>query len=356
MKSDNSKDGNPAWIPQLSSVKRDLIQVGRDYIRNIQINIAAENWIMVAILVALPILGSYLTVKTAGYVVNEIQSAQIGPGRGVLQQQLQNQLPSFLEITQLDFERHENLGTQVEPVIAARFKATAKFKEDAFLRVNGVDDIPSKRQENVNFLKLANSKGSSIDIYGVLKTKRVADSWETQFEFEHTPTFGRSRDQYNGRTVLLGSDEETKFRAEVEAEVKAEKEAVLNPILNKASLSGERSKTEGELHSFVLTFTSFDSLSKTFTGEMQYPDAKAVVKIEGSIIEDTQIQFKSTEILKGGGKVKAVGSTYSLSLVNLSRMEGKREKLQRLPEALLPDLSPFGPNTNEEEPVVLYLK
>ncbi|MBW4635234.1 MAG: hypothetical protein KME30_26070 [Iphinoe sp. HA4291-MV1] len=278
----------------------------------------------------------------------------MGPDKSVLQQQLQAQLPSYWQVKSFHVEGQENLGNQVEPLVLVRFKASAELQEDTFYSVGNLDNIPLKKQEGISFLKKAESRGQKVDIYGVSTSKRSADTWNNEFRFDTNPTANTSqpRSNFSGKVILLDSPEESEFRDEVKKQVKAEKEVVLNMVSNKGKFSGERTGSEKPFHSFLITFTSFDSSSNTFTGQMEYPGDGAILEFKGSISEGINLQFKTTQVIKCDHI--NVGSEYILSLVNLDRMEGKRTYVG-MANIPLAEISPFGPE-KQEESVVLYLK
>lgn len=266
--------------------------------------------------------------------------SQLGPDKSVLQQQLQVQLPVHWQVKSFQVENQQNLGNQVEPLVLVRFKASAELQEDTFYSVSNLDNIPLKKQEGISFLKKAENRGQKVDIYGVSTSRRTADTWNSEFKFDTNPTVntGQARSDFSGKVILLDSQEESDFRAEVEKQIQAEKEVVLNMVSNKGKLSGERTGSEKPFRSFIITFTSFDTSSNTFTGQMEYPEKGATLELQGSISEGTNIQFKTTRVLKGDDI--RTGSDYTLSLVSLDRMEGKRT-YTRPPNASFLTLYPY---------------
>lgn len=78
MKQDESQRiEQPVLVSQFGKAGKDLIQVGRDYVRNIQINFAAGNWLMVATLVVPAVVLFYAGVRTIEYTVGGITSALV---------------------------------------------------------------------------------------------------------------------------------------------------------------------------------------------------------------------------------------------------------------------------------------
>lgn len=144
------------------------------------------------------------------------------------------------------FRNQENLGNQVEPLVLARFKASAELQEDTFYSVSNLENIPLKKQEGISFLKKAESRGQKVDIYGVTKSKRTADTWSNEFKFDTNPTVNtsQSRSQFSGKVILLDSQEESDFRAEVDKQIKAEKEVPFEKQADKVFLALSKQKGE----------------------------------------------------------------------------------------------------------------
>jgi hypothetical protein len=64
-----------------------------------------------------------------------VSCSQLGPNDGILRNSLQSQLPAYWEVSALNLENRENLGSQADPNIQARFKAVLRLKEDTFNKV-----------------------------------------------------------------------------------------------------------------------------------------------------------------------------------------------------------------------------
>jgi hypothetical protein len=84
MKQDESpRTEQPVLVSQSGRAGKDLIQVGRDYVRNIQINFATGNWLMVAALVLPTIVIFYAGVRTVEYTVSKITTVLTSQQQGL---------------------------------------------------------------------------------------------------------------------------------------------------------------------------------------------------------------------------------------------------------------------------------
>jgi hypothetical protein len=285
----------------------------------------------------------------------------VGPSKSFLQDRIKDQLPQYWEIKSLKVEKQENLGSNVEPLVSTRFKVIVQLKEDIYQTAGSIDGIPTKRQEGVSFVTKSESQGKEVEIYGVSKATQKSDSWSTNINFDENGTgnLGQPRTSFSGKVVLRNSQEETLFRNEVEEKIRVERNVMTSILNGENKLSGERLKTKNSLRFFVVKFDSFDTSSNKFSGQVEYPEANFVAKIEGLVSDITDITFKTTSVLKGDGH--RVGSIFKLSLSDsLDRLEGKRifihtpEGIDDMPFA--DDFIKLFPPEKEEEEVVIYLR
>jgi Concanavalin A-like lectin/glucanases superfamily len=120
-------------------------------------------------------------------------------------------LPAYFSLSSFDIEASENLGTKVEPVFKARFKATISLKTDTY---------EMDRQNNdATFIKNIFHEGEKKDIYGIATAKLFAGSWKIEFTLENNPIrqMGRPKDFFtDNKVIIVGSQEETDYLSELE--------------------------------------------------------------------------------------------------------------------------------------------
>jgi hypothetical protein len=139
------------------------------------------------------------------------------------QKQFAVQIPAFIELSSFDVEASENVGSKVEPLYKARFKATVKLKTKTF---------EIARQENgVIFIRPVADVGETKEIYGRAEAHLSAGNWIMSFRQENDPipAMGRPRDFFTGGNVIVvGTAEESEYKTQQDqkraaAEVEAEK-------------------------------------------------------------------------------------------------------------------------------------
>jgi hypothetical protein len=105
---------NDYLVNQIGTAGKNLIQVGRDYIRNIQINVTAGNWLMVVILIV-PLLGiSFVGFKTIESLTKVIQNSSIAQKPNLTQEKAQRIAQNWLNSVSLD-----NNGTKAKVISLA---------------------------------------------------------------------------------------------------------------------------------------------------------------------------------------------------------------------------------------------
>lgn len=157
------------------------------------------------------------------------------------------EVPAYLELSSFDVEASENVGSKVEPMFKARFKATVKLKTKTFELAN---------QENeATFIHPIADEGETKDIYGMAAARLSAGNWKIDFSLENNPipALGHPKDFFTGRRVIVvGTAEESEFKAqqdqkrlvaEQEAE-KALKAQQLEEGRRKIALEAERKVAE----------------------------------------------------------------------------------------------------------------
>jgi hypothetical protein len=157
-----------------------------------------------------------------------ISCGQLGPDDGAIQKSLQSKLPSYWKVNSISLDNKENLGSQSDPSIQARFKAMLQLTEDTFNDVTPAKteswSSASQNSTPVIFLEVAERKGKVVELFGVALSERYTDSWKTGFQFDNNPTnnLGKPRSFFEGKTVLKNSPEEGAYKADL-AKKEAEK-------------------------------------------------------------------------------------------------------------------------------------
>ena len=123
------------------------------------------------------------------------------------------ELPAYVELSSFEVEASANVGSKVEPVYKARFKATAKLKTKTFA-------IASQENE-ATFIRPVAEKGETKEIYGMAGARLSAGNWKIDFSLENDPipALGHPKDFFSGgRILVVGSPEETEFKKQMEQE------------------------------------------------------------------------------------------------------------------------------------------
>ncbi|MFN2334676.1 MAG: hypothetical protein ABR550_09670, partial [Wenzhouxiangellaceae bacterium] len=80
-------------------------------------------------------------------------SGSIGPKESELRAELQaNHVPASWEITSLNVTAEENIGTKVEPIIAARFEFETELKQDLYQPTNSSKPLDSQGGMTVRYI------------------------------------------------------------------------------------------------------------------------------------------------------------------------------------------------------------
>ncbi|MCY6494258.1 hypothetical protein [Leptolyngbya sp. GGD] len=345
MKSYNSSENayNPsekllALAAKLEPLKEKCIQVGSDYIRKVQTNVAAKNWSAVIVLVAVPTVGVCVGLKTVEYTVGGVVSFVQdlgGPSRGDLKQHLQSQLPDYWEITSIEIKEKQNTGTKVDPYIFQRFRAKARLKTDTFFEASKIDGLPAKKQNSVVFISAVERKGKEVELFGFSTSKLVAEKWQSEFRFDVNPTgnYGQPRHYFGARNIVRNSKEEEEFAAAIKKQVEEERATLLSAIKSGAWLSGDWTDPSGEFNpsgkntqEMQIRFTSFDEGSGNLTGEVKF--GSSVKRFEGALTDD-KIQFTTVAVLDGRDPF-GLGTEYTFAFDANNTMRGEWKHLTQL--------------------------
>ncbi len=306
------------------------MHISSDYVHRVKTNIAAKNWAIVIAMIAVPTVGGYVGLRTVAYTVDGVVSFIEdlgGPSRSDLKKQLQNQLPSYWEITSIDIKGKQNTGTNVEPRISQRFHAKAKLKEDTFFETSQIDSLPAKKQNNVVFLNASERRGKEVELYGLSTSSLVAEKWQSSFRIDVNPTFnyGQPRNSFSGKTVLRNSREEAEFVSTIQKQLEEEKATLLSALRSGSWLSGTWVEPSGGYNlgdevraDMQVRFTSFEESSGKLAGEIKF--SSSVKRFEGTFRGD-EINFKTVSVVQGNDKF-GLGTEYKFTLDSSDTMRG----------------------------------
>lgn len=154
-------------------------------------------------------------------------SGAIGPTEGELKAKLQaDHVPASWEITRLTVTAEENLGTKVEPVIAARFEFDAELKQDLYEPTSSSKPLQSQGGMTVRYIdgvrviEKVNAEGHEERVFGVSRAQKQGEGWRIAIELESAPWryAGEPLSEFGTDYVIAGSDEEAALMARVEQE------------------------------------------------------------------------------------------------------------------------------------------
>ena len=145
-----------------------------------------------------------ITLAIASCAMGEQQ-----PTKGEIEQSLAFQLPSFVSLSSFSIEAMQNMGTQVDPEWATRFRASIELKTDTF--------APDGEEPSVAFVRPVNRKGDTQEIFGKSASSLYMGSWRTSFRFDGQPieSLGQPASAFGPKKVIeRGSKEESAYFAE----------------------------------------------------------------------------------------------------------------------------------------------
>ncbi len=180
-------------------------------------------------------------------------SCERGP-RGPSEEQLRNRfaltLPGYVQLSSFGVQVQENIANDVEPVFKTRFVAKVRVTEDMFRE--------ERREAGVILIRRSAKSGAEYSLYGVATSVPHAGGWQVDSVLEDNPIarLGGPREIFSGRTVVLGTDEESALREEIARAARIEEERIeakrsrINSILKRAAEAARTGDTLSEI--FVL--------------------------------------------------------------------------------------------------------
>jgi hypothetical protein len=233
-----------------------------------------------------------LTVTTSG-------CSQLGPNDGDVKKSLQGNIPAYWNVESISLENKENLGTESDPTVQARFKAKISLKEDTFKPVVGADSFRLTFGSNVTFVALAEKKGKTVEIYGVETSKKYTDSWRTEFKPDNDPVtlLGKPRSFFSGKTVLSNSPEEKAFFDEAEKQVENERKTYLSKLLSTVNEGSMKGENPFFLSDFKLRFALNKNENDKFSGQITFRGG--VIKGFDGTLSKKELKFTVNKFIQG---------------------------------------------------------
>lgn len=132
------------------------------------------------------------------------------PSNAELRRALAVQISRAWEIDSFDVESSEDVGVSGAPLVKTRFDAQLHARENTY--------VTQRMEGDVALIKSVLPKGERRSLFGVATSSKSANGWQTTFSFESNayPPEGQARSELAKRTVLIGSDEERRYRLELE--------------------------------------------------------------------------------------------------------------------------------------------
>ena len=126
------------------------------------------------------------------------------------------ELPGYLGLSDFDVKVLENLGNKVEPKWGSRFEAVVKPNVDLYV-------FDSKDQNGVTFVMLKTKQGKKIPVYGKYISVPYQGQWKHFVDVDGNPiqNLGDPIEQFKGRVIIRGSDEEQNYYTELKEKDRA---------------------------------------------------------------------------------------------------------------------------------------
>ena len=164
----------------------------------------------------MPRLAAFSTVVALVVLLNGGVWAVEQPDVDELKAHFAMQVPGYWGLSSFDIEASANYGTEVEPVIKHRFTAEVNLRADTFV-------LESKEGATTWITAVAKS-GEKRTIYGIATSTYRAGGWKTELALENNPLVrvGQPRDFFSGLVIARGTEEEVKYREQVDQQREAE--------------------------------------------------------------------------------------------------------------------------------------
>jgi hypothetical protein len=242
--------------------------------------------------------------------------SQLGPNDGDVKKSLQGNIPAYWNVESISLENKENLGTESDPTVQARFKAVLGLKEDTFKPVLKPDLIRLKNTSDVIFVAPAEKKGKTVELYGVELSKKYTDSWKTEFKPDNDPVtaLGKPRSFFNGKTVLANSPEEKAFFDEANKQVEDDRKSFLSKLLSTVSQGTMNGNNPFFLSDFKIRFTSGKDENDKLSGQMTFRGG--VIKGFDGALSKKELKFTVNKLIQGKDSF-GLGTVYTFPVDSL---------------------------------------
>lgn len=173
------------------------------------------------------VLGAFVALLLAAC------SGDPGPDRDELEAELvASHLPASWTLETMDITVQENMGTEVEPVVASRFSAEIEPQQDLYQPTVTSRAVEAEKNSPVRYLagrrviEKATEAGTTAEIFGVARSTRRGEGWVIRIDLESRPwrTAGDPLSDFGTDHVIAGSSEEAELIEQVNAEWRAEQQ------------------------------------------------------------------------------------------------------------------------------------
>jgi hypothetical protein len=132
------------------------------------------------------------------------------PSKEELRRSLAAQVSRAWEVDSFDVEDTEDLGVSGSPLMKTQFDAKLHARENTYAM--------ERMEGDVALIKPVLPKGEQRTLFGTATSTRHGDAWQTTLVFASNARApdGKARAELGRRTVLIGTDEERKYRLELE--------------------------------------------------------------------------------------------------------------------------------------------
>jgi len=128
------------------------------------------------------------------------------PSKPELKTALIHAIPGYVEVKTFDLEAMQNLGNEVEPDYAVRFRATVANSTDLYKR----DDVDA----GVLFVRLATRTGTTTALFGKVRSVLYQGAWRNSVAIDGNPieNLGLPLNHFEAnRIIVRGSDDEKRY-------------------------------------------------------------------------------------------------------------------------------------------------
>lgn len=244
-----------------------------------------------------------------------------GPSKAELQRSLSTQISRAWEIDSFDVESSEDVGAPGAPLVKTQFDATLHARENTY--------VTQRMEGDVALIKPVLPKGQQRSLFGTATSVKYADRWQTTFVFAsnaYSPE-GKARSELGRRTVLIGTDEERRYRRELDEqrqrkeaarrrEIEANRRVILSLVAPGRFLECEQVTVAGKTFPCRFEFISLDAKTGNVIASNRWFSLKSGVlkppnRVAGRLEDDV---LHLTEQIKGSESGKNFTMRYTVRL------------------------------------------